>query len=54
MAETKNILIFGATGLIGGHITKAIIDSKKFERIGIFTSNNTLWTKSEEIDALKV
>ncbi|KAF2770768.1 NAD(P)-binding protein [Teratosphaeria nubilosa] len=52
-AATKSILIFGATGLIGEHITKAIVDSKKFKRIGIFTSNNTVWTKSEEIDALK-
>ncbi|KAH9832804.1 Isoflavone reductase P3 [Teratosphaeria destructans] len=52
-AATQSILIFGATGLIGEHITKAIVDSKKFKRIGIFTSNNTVWTKSEEIAALK-
>ena len=51
---TKNILIFGATGLIGEHITKAILDKKEnFGRIGIFTSDNTLWTKSEDIERLK-
>lgn len=53
-ATTKNILIFGATGLIGQHITNAILSNKdKFERIVIFTSPNTIWTKSDEIDQLK-
>ncbi|KAK4550489.1 hypothetical protein LTR36_000068 [Oleoguttula mirabilis] len=53
-ASTKNILIFGATGLIGQHITTAILDKKEhFGRIAIFTSENTLSTKSEEIDHLK-
>jgi uncharacterized protein YbjT (DUF2867 family) len=53
-ATTTSILIFGATGLIGEHITRAILDNKdNFGRIGIFTSNNTVWTKSEEIEALK-
>lgn len=53
-ATTKNILIFGGTGLIGHHITDAILENKdKFGKIGIFTSNNTFWTKSDEIDSLK-
>lgn len=53
-ATTKNILIFGATGLIGEHITRAIVQSKdSFGRIGIFTSPNTIRTKGKEIDALK-
>ncbi|EMC96534.1 hypothetical protein BAUCODRAFT_148130 [Baudoinia panamericana UAMH 10762] len=53
--RTQNILIFGATGLIGEFIIDAILASKgkEFSRIGIFTSNNTLWTKSDEIDRLK-
>lgn len=51
---TKNILIFGATGLIGHHITNAILENKaKFGRIVVFTSPNTFWTKSEEIESLK-
>ncbi|KAF2162047.1 hypothetical protein M409DRAFT_27427 [Zasmidium cellare ATCC 36951] len=54
MATTKSILIFGATGLIGQHITNAILANKdKFDRIAIFTSPNTIWTKSDEIDHLK-
>jgi len=53
-SRTKNILIFGATGLIGEHITEAILDKKEnFGKIAVFTSSNTLWTKSEEIDRLK-
>lgn len=53
-ASTKNLLITGATGLIGEHITKAILDKKdSFERIGIFTSDNTLSIKSEHINRLK-
>lgn len=53
-STTKNILIFGATGLIGQHITNAILENKAdFGRIVVFTSPNTLWTKSEEIESLK-
>lgn len=51
---TKNILIFGGTGLIGEHISRAIVANKQhFERIALFTSTNTLWTKSDHIDSLK-
>ena len=53
-SRTKNILIFGATGLIGTHITKAIVQSKAhFGRIAVFTSQNTIETKSQAIEALK-
>lgn len=53
-ATTKNILIFGATGLIGQHITSAILANKdKFNRIVIFTSPNTISTKANEIESLK-
>jgi len=53
-SKTKNILIFGATGLIGTHITNAIVRSKAdFGRIAIFTSPNTIETKPEAIKALK-
>ena len=52
--KTKNILIIGATGLIGTHITNAIINSKSdFGRIAIFTSKNTLQSKSKETENLK-
>lgn len=54
MSRTHNILIFGATGLIGEHITSAILSQKdKFNRIVVFTSENTIWTKSDEVDDLK-
>jgi uncharacterized protein YbjT (DUF2867 family) len=40
--------------LVGQHITNAIVNSKSdFGRIAIFTSNNTLKSKSDEINALK-
>lgn len=53
-ASTKNILIFGATGLIGTHITNAILDGKdRFGRIAVFTSQNTVSSKPDEIDNLK-
>lgn len=52
--KTENILIFGATGLIGDHIANAIINSKAdFGRIGIFTSPSTLQNKANDIDAFK-
>lgn len=51
---TKNILIFGGTGLIGEHISNAIVANKQlFNRIALFTSTNTLWTKPDHIDSLK-
>lgn len=50
---SKNILIIGATGVIGKYITKEIVDSNKFEKVAVFTSQNTADTKTEELDALK-
>lgn len=53
-ATTKNILIFGGTGLIGQHITDAILRNKdKFSKIAVFTSKDTLGAKSDKIDSLK-
>ncbi|SMR47895.1 unnamed protein product [Zymoseptoria tritici ST99CH_3D1] len=54
MSETKNILIFGATGLIGTHITKAILDHQsRWSSVAVFTSPNTVQTKADEIAHLK-
>lgn len=54
VAKTQNILIFGATGVIGKHITNAIVSSKAdFGRIAIFTSPNTFKSKSDTINNLK-
>ena len=53
-SRTHNILIFGATGLIGEHITNSIIKNKSdFGKIAVFTSPNTVSTKREKIDELK-
>lgn len=50
----ENILIIGATGLIGTPITRAIVDAKSnFGRIAILTSNTTLTNKASEISSLK-
>lgn len=43
-----------STGLIGSHILQAILNNAlSFGKIAIFTSQNTVWTKSDEIDELK-
>ena len=53
-AATRNILIIGATGLIGEHITNAIISSAgDFGKIAVFTSPNTVETKPDMINRLK-
>ena len=40
--KTENILIFGATGLIGQHITNSILrNAADFGRIAIFTSSRS-------------
>lgn len=47
----QNLLIIGATGVIGRPITKEIIKAKSsFGRIAILTSESTVQTKSEEIN----
>ena len=52
--ECKNILIFGATGLIGSYIAQEIIRNKsKFEKIVVFTSAGTFESKTAEMDGFK-
>lgn len=52
--EAKNILLFGATGLIGTHILEAIIQSKEsFNRVAIYTSPGTVQNKPDALDALR-
>lgn len=54
MATTSNILIIGGTGLIGEHISNALVASRQhFNRIALFTSANTIFTKSAFVDGLK-
>jgi nucleoside-diphosphate-sugar epimerase len=49
-----NILIIGATGVIGAPITKAIISAKSsLGRIAILTSSTTVINKASEIGSLK-
>ncbi|TID18548.1 putative GTP-binding protein [Venturia nashicola] len=53
-ASSTNILVFGATGLIGKYITEALINEKSsFGTIGIFTSKSTLDTKAPYIEFLR-
>ncbi|KAF2105966.1 hypothetical protein BDV96DRAFT_607755 [Lophiotrema nucula] len=50
----KKVLLFGATGVIGKDIVKALVDAKAdFEKIAIFTSPGTAESKKEKLDALK-
>jgi uncharacterized protein YbjT (DUF2867 family) len=52
--DCKNLLIIGATGLIGRRIIQEIVRNKsKFDRIAIFTSQSTLESKSDDLDKLK-
>lgn len=49
-----NILIIGATGVIGTYITEAIVTHKhEFGRLAIFTSKKTVVEKVREICALE-
>jgi uncharacterized protein YbjT (DUF2867 family) len=51
---SKDILIFGATGLIGTHITNAIVANKsRWNSISIFTSKDTVTSKPVQIEELK-
>lgn len=54
-ATTTNILIFGATGLIGTHITSAILSAapKHEWSVAIFTSPGTVSSKASLISDLK-
>jgi nucleoside-diphosphate-sugar epimerase len=50
----KDILVFGATGLIGTHIINELIAAQtSFGRLAIFTSPDTLQRKPDAISALK-
>ncbi|KAM0713681.1 hypothetical protein Q7P37_010643 [Cladosporium fusiforme] len=54
MATKSNILIIGGTGLIGEYISNAIVASRQhFNRIALFTSANTVFTKAAFVDGLK-
>ena len=54
MSQTINILILGATGVIGKFITEQIVAAKShFGRIAIFTSPGTVEAKKDEIEGLK-
>jgi nucleoside-diphosphate-sugar epimerase len=49
-----NILVIGATGVIGAPITNAILSAKaSFGRIAILTSSTTVTNKASQIDSLK-
>ncbi|KAL1646626.1 hypothetical protein SLS58_003213 [Diplodia intermedia] len=51
---TENVLVFGATGVIGRYITKALVNAQPaFKRIGIYTSAGTVEKKAAEIQLLK-
>ncbi|QDS75962.1 hypothetical protein FKW77_003701 [Venturia effusa] len=54
VASSTNILVFGATGLIGKYITEALINEKSsFDNLGIFTSQSTLDSKASYIEFLR-
>lgn len=51
---TEKVLVFGATGVIGRYIVKALVHAQPpFKRIGIYTSANTVEKKAAEIQSLK-
>jgi hypothetical protein len=53
-AYPKDILVFGATGLIGTHILNELLAAKSsFGRLAIFTSPDTVQRKPETISVLK-
>ncbi|OJK00097.1 hypothetical protein ASPACDRAFT_118019 [Aspergillus aculeatus ATCC 16872] len=53
-SDKSNILIFGATGAIGSYITQALLDDRAhFGRFAIFTSPQSLQTKTEVLDKLR-
>jgi uncharacterized protein YbjT (DUF2867 family) len=51
---SQNLLIIGATGVIGKYITTAIIKAKSnFSKIAILTSSDTVTRKAADIQSLK-
>lgn len=54
LEPARNILIIGATGVIGTYITRAIVDDKSsFGRIAVLTSEKTVIEKVRDICALE-
>lgn len=52
--EAKNVLLIGATGLIGTHILEALIQSKdSFNRVAIYTSPATEQKKPTVLDGIR-
>jgi nucleoside-diphosphate-sugar epimerase len=50
----RKILVFGATGLIGRHITDALLSfQESFDKIGIFTSPSSLDRKQDVFDTYR-
>lgn len=50
----QNILIIGATGVVGTYITRAIVDAQhQFNRICVLTSERTVVEKVQDICALE-
>lgn len=54
-SQLRKILVLGATGVIGRYIVKAIATAAptSFDRVAIFTSENTINTKKEQIQWLR-
>jgi NmrA-like family len=53
-SNPKNILVIGATGIIGRFLIGELINAKdSFGRLAIFTSEDTLQRKGTEIETLK-
>ena len=52
--KAENILLFGATGLIGKFILESILNNRShFSRIAVFTSPSTLDKKKDTIESIK-
>ena len=54
-SKPTNILIIGATGVIGQHITSALLSARaSFGHLGILTSENTIKRKSKDLESLQL
>lgn len=52
--RAQNVLIIGATGVVGTYITRAIVDAQHlFNRICVLTSEKTVVEKVQDICALE-
>lgn len=54
-SQLRNVLIFGATGVIGEIIVDAILAAPpgSFDRVGVFTSQSTAESKPAVLDSLR-